>query len=131
LGLTIYRPRTKRFVVEDSTPVEEWVSWYQRLVSQQDELTAELLVKGRLVDADKVAELQSTVTFLKREIKGMKGAAAQGKKEAEVEIRQRDKRRQREEERERDEKRRQREEDQQREEEQQEERRRGKGRRRR
>jgi hypothetical protein len=123
----MHRPRTKRFVVDDSAPVEEWVSWYQRLVSQQDELTAELLVKDHPVDADKVAELQSTVTFLKREIKGMKGAAAQGKKEAEVEMRQRDKRRQREEERKRDEERRQREEEQQCDE----ERRRGKGRRRR
>ena len=102
----MHRPLTKRFVVDDSAPVEEWDSWYQRLVSQQDELTAELLVKDRPVDADKVAGLQTTVAFLKREIKGMKGAAAQGKKEAEVEMRQRDKRWQREEEQQRDEERR-------------------------
>jgi hypothetical protein len=125
----MHRPRTKRFVVDDSA--EEWVSRYQRLVSQQDELTAELLVEDRPVDADKVAGLQSTVAFLKRKIKGMKDAAAQDKKEAEVEIRQREKRRQREEERERDDKRRQREEDQQHEEEQEERRRGTNGRRRR
>jgi hypothetical protein len=131
MGLTVHRPRTKRFVVDDSPPVEEWDSWYRCLVSEQDKLMAEFLVKDRDVDDDKVARLQTTITFLKREIEGMKVAAAAQEKEAEVEIGQREKQRQRVEERKRDEVRRKREEQQHEEEERDEERRRGKGRRRR
>jgi hypothetical protein len=89
----MHRPRTKRFVVDDSA--EEWDSWYERLDSLQGKLVAELLAKGRPVDADKVAELQSNVAYVKREIEGMKDAAARDKKEAEFEMRRRDRRYQR------------------------------------